>query len=85
MFDVNMQSGSFVDLLDEQQQLVTGGSGGDSISDLLKTHYKADFAITDLQVAQKSGPEGSMNMQAFKHDTISLDTAALKYLKAQLG
>ena len=85
MFDVNLKPELLVDLSDEQQQLVAGGDGGDSISDLLKTHYKADFTVTDLQVAQKSGPEGSMNMQVFKHDTISLDTAALKYLKAKLG
>jgi len=86
MFDVDMQSGSFVDLSDDQQQLVTGGGAvGDELRDKLMTYYKANYAITDLQVAQQSGPNGSTNLQAFKHDTINLDTAAMKELQARLS
>jgi hypothetical protein len=86
MFDANLESGLLVDLSDDQQQLVTGGgSVGDELRDKLMTHYKANYAITDLQVAQQSGPNGSTNLQAFKHDTIDLDTAAMKELQARLS
>lgn len=86
MFDVNMKPELLVDLSDEQQQLVTGGgSVGDQLRDKLMTYYKANYTITDLEVAQQSGPNGSTNLQAFKHDTIDISTAAMKELEARLS
>jgi hypothetical protein len=86
MLDANMASELFLDLSEEQQQIVTGGSYvGDEIRDKLATYYKADASITMLNVVQQSGPNGSMNMQQFKHDTASLDTGAYKALFARLS
>lgn len=79
MFDKNINSEFLVELSEEQQQLVSGGSGyGDAIKDKLSTYYKADTAITLLEVGQKSGPEGSTNLQNFQHDTFDIKTAAYK-------
>lgn len=85
MFTKNIKSDLFVELSDEQQQLVTGGSSGDFLKDKLSTYFKTDASITLLEVAQQSGPKGSTNLQAFKHDTISIDTAAMKNLQARLS
>lgn len=86
MFDANTQSMLFVDLSEDQQQLVTGGGEvGDKIRDRLFTYYRADASITMLDVAQQSGPNGSTNLQQFKHDTFNLDTAAYKDLFAKLS
>jgi len=86
MFDADMQSGLFVELSDEQQQLVTGGSSsGDELRDTLATYYKTNLAMTNLQVAQHSGPEGSTNLQQFQHDTANINTAAYKDFFAKLS
>ena len=86
MFDADMQSELFLDLSEEQQQVVTGGSStGDTLRDKLATYYKANNSITNLDVAQQSGPEGSTNLQSFKHDTFDISTAAYKDFFAKLG
>jgi len=86
MFTKNIKSEWLLELSDEQQQLVAGGSSsGDFLKDELSTYFKTDASITDLQVAQQSGPSGSRNLQSFKHDTISIDTAAMKELRARLS
>ncbi|OWY68519.1 hypothetical protein B7486_25325 [cyanobacterium TDX16] len=86
MFDTDMQSGLFLDLSDEQQQVVAGGgSTGDALRDKLATYYKANKSLTNLDVAQQSGPEGSTNLQSFKHDTLDISTAAYKDFFAKLG
>lgn len=85
MFAENIKSKLLVDLPEEQQQLVSGGGGyGDVIKDKLSTHFKTDATITEVDVAQVSTPEGSKNLQKFKHDTINVDTAAYKNLFAYL-
>jgi hypothetical protein len=85
MFTNDIKSDLLVELSDEQQQLVTGGSSGDFLKDKLSTYFKTDATITLLDVAQQSGPRGSTNLQKFQHDTISIDTAAMKNLEARLS
>lgn len=85
MLAKNIKSDFLVELSDEQQQLVAGGSSGDVLKDKLSTYFKTDAAITILDVAQQSSPKGSTNLQKFQHDTISIDTAAYKDLFATLS
>lgn len=74
-----MKSELIVELSDEQQQIVTGGSyGGDKIEDYLETYYKQHDQATLLEVTQVSGPYGSANVQKFANVSKEIDTAAYK-------
>ncbi|MDZ4871372.1 MAG: hypothetical protein CLLPBCKN_000760 [Chroococcidiopsis cubana SAG 39.79] len=82
----NIKSELFVELSEDQQQLVAGGgSSGDVLKDKLATHFKTDETITNLEVAQESTPKGSTNLQSFKHDTLNVNTAAYKDFFAKLS
>ena len=70
-----------VELSDEQQQIVTGGSYGgygDKIEDYLETYYKQHDQATLLEVNQISGSNGSVNIQKFANVSKHIDTAAYK-------
>lgn len=87
MFDVDMQSGSFVDLSDEQQQLVAGGSykwGGDnSIYDALSTSLKEKQSVQKLKVGIASTREGSYIDQDYTDANQKFETDAFKYFTAK--
>jgi hypothetical protein len=71
----------FVELTEEQAQVVTGGSYGgygDKIEDYLETYYKQKDQATILEVTQASGPNGSANVQKFANISKHIDTAAYK-------
>ena len=72
----------FVELTEEQAQVVTGGSYGggygDEIKDYLNTYYKQQDKATLLEVNQLSGPYGSVNVQKFANVSKEIDTAAYK-------
>jgi hypothetical protein len=72
----------FVELTEEQAQVVTGGSyggyGGDVIKDYLSTYYNQKDQATILEVNQVSGPNGSVNVQKFANVSKHIDTAAYK-------
>lgn len=75
----------FIELTEEQAQVVTGGSGyPDIIKDDLSTYFKQNDTATLLQVDQVSGPKGSVNMQKFANIDHSIDTAAHKDMFAKL-
>jgi hypothetical protein len=77
----------FVELTEEQAQVVTGGSYGgypDIIKDDLSTYFKQRDTATLLQVDQVSGPKGSVNVQKFANLDRSIDTAAYKDFYAKL-
>jgi hypothetical protein len=79
----------FVELTEEQAQVVTGGSYGgypgvDYIDDHLNTYFKQKDQATLLEVTQVSGPGGSANVQKFAHLDRSIDTAAYKDMFAKL-
>jgi hypothetical protein len=76
-----IKSELLVELSDEQQQVVTGGSYGgygDKIEDYLETYYKQKDQATILEVTQASGPNGSANVQKFANISKHIDTAAYK-------
>ena len=72
----------FVELTEEQAQVVTGGSYGggygDQIKDYLSTYYTQKDQATLLEVTQVSGPGGSANVQKFANISKHIDTAAYK-------
>jgi hypothetical protein len=71
----------FVELTEEQAQVVTGGSYGgygDEIKDYLNTYYTQKDQATLLEVTQASGPNGSANVQKFANISKHIDTAAFK-------
>jgi hypothetical protein len=71
----------FVELTEEQAQVVTGGSYGgygDVIKDYLNTYYTQKDQATILEVTQASGPNGSANVQKFANISKHIDTAAYK-------
>ncbi len=70
----NMNSELFVELSDEQQQLVAGGQL--NISDVLGTFYTQDQSGIVLTTAQASGPGGSANIQNFGTVSRSINTGA---------
>jgi DNA uptake protein ComE-like DNA-binding protein len=86
----------FVELSDEQQQLVaggqgdTGGAGGTglgigSLKDKLSTYYNTNAFAVGLNVAQGSTPQGSFNQQNFTTEVLNINTAAFKDLFASLN
>jgi DNA uptake protein ComE-like DNA-binding protein len=86
----------FVELSDEQQQLVaggqgdTGGAGGTgmgigSLKDKLSTYYNTNAFAVGLNVAQGSTPQGSFNQQNFTTEVLNINTAAFKDLFAKLN
>jgi hypothetical protein len=82
-----MNSELFVELTEEQAQVVTGGSYGsypDIIKDNLSTHFNQRDRATLLEVTQVSGPGGSANVQKFANLDRSIDTAAYKDVFAKL-
>ena len=86
MFTESINAELFVELSEEQQQLVSGGGGsGDVLKDKLATYFKANETVTNLEVAQDSGPKGSTNLQSFQHDTANINTAAFKDFFAKLS
>jgi len=71
----------FVELTEEQAQVVTGGSYGgygDEIKDYLNTYYKQNDKATLLEVSQFSGPGGSGTLQKFANVSKEIDTGAYK-------
>jgi hypothetical protein len=78
-----MNSELFVELTEEQSQVVTGGSYGggygDQIKDYLSTYYNQHDKATLLEVTQVSGPGGSANVQKFANIDKSVKTGANKY------
>jgi len=71
----------FVELTEEQAQVVTGGSYsgyGDEIKDYLNTYYNQKDKATLLEVSQFSGPGGSGTLQKFANVSKKIDTAAYK-------
>jgi hypothetical protein len=79
----------FVELTEEQAQVVTGGSYGgypglDYIDDHLNTYFKQKDQATILEVTQASGPKGSANVQKFANVSKTIDTAAYKDFTAWL-
>jgi hypothetical protein len=79
----------FVELTEEQAQVVTGGSYGgypglDYIDDHLNTYFKQKDQATILEVTQASGPNGSANVQKFANVSKTIDTAAYKDFTAWL-
>ena len=76
-----IKSELIVELSDEQQQIVTGGSYGgygDTIEDYLNTYYTQNDKKTLLEVTQVSGPSGSATVQKFANVSKEIDTAAFK-------
>jgi len=76
-----MNSELFVELTEEQAQVVTGGSYGgygDEIKDYLSTYYNQHDKATLLEVTQVSGPGGSANVQKFANLDKSIKTGAYK-------
>ena len=76
-----MNSELFVELSEEQAQVVTGGSYGgygDKIEDYLSTYYNQKDKATLLEVTQFSGPQGSGNIQKFANVSKEIDTGAYK-------
>ena len=98
MLHESMNCDLFVELSDEQQQLVAGGTGdsGDtggaggmgggigSLKDKLSTYYNTNGLGLGLNVAQGSTPQGSFNQQKFTTEVLNINTAAFKDLFAQL-
>jgi len=79
----------FVELTEEQAQIVTGGSyggypGADYIDDHLNTYYNQKDKATLLEVTQASGPGGSATVQKFANVSKDIDTAAYKDFTAWL-
>ena len=74
MLHENMNSELFVELSDEQQQLVAGGQL--NISDVLGTYYTQDQSGTVLTTLQASGPGGSANVQNFATVSNLINTGA---------
>ena len=78
----------FVELTEEQAQVVTGGSYGggygDQIKDYLSTYYTQKEQATILEVNQVSGPKGSANVQKFANISKTIDTGASKDFTAWL-
>ncbi len=70
----NMNSELFVELSNEQQQLVAGGQL--NISDVLGTFYTQDQSATTLATVQASGPGGSANVQNFGTVSSLINTGA---------
>ncbi len=96
MLHESMNCDLFVELSDEQQQLVaggqgdTGGAGGignsvGSLKDKLSTYYNTNAFAVGLNVAQASTPQGSSNQQKFATDVLNINTAAFKDLFASLN
>ena len=71
----------FVELSDEQQQLVAGGA---SLIDSLGTYFKQKQTATALSVTQLSGPGGSYNVQNFATASNLIKTGAHKNFIAYL-
>jgi hypothetical protein len=69
-----MNSELFVELSDEQQQLVAGGQLDNS--DVLSTYYTQDQSATTLATVQASGPGGSANVQDLAIVSRSINTGA---------
>jgi DNA uptake protein ComE-like DNA-binding protein len=95
MLHESMNCDLFVELSDEQQQLVaggtgeTGGTGGmgmgiGSLKDKLSTYYNTNGLGLGLNVAQASTPQGSFNQQNFTTEVLNINTAAFKDLFAEL-
>jgi hypothetical protein len=79
----------FVELTEEQAQVVTGGSyggyfGGDYLDDHLNTYFTQKDQATILEVTQASGPNGSANVQKFANISKHIDTGASKDFTAWL-
>jgi len=77
----------FVELTEEQAQVVTGGSlggYGDYLDDHLNTYFTQKDQATILEVTQASGPNGSANVQKFANITKHIDTGASKDFTAWL-
>jgi hypothetical protein len=79
----------FVELTEEQTEVVTGGSygsypGADYIDDHLNSFYKQHDQATILEVTQASGPSGSATVQKFANVSKDIDTGAYKDFTAWL-
>lgn len=77
-----MNSQLFVELSEQQQELVSGGGQLTDLDDYLNTYFKAEKSVVNFEVAQTSGPDGSQNLQKLSQDFTSVDTAATKDLFA---
>jgi DNA uptake protein ComE-like DNA-binding protein len=75
----------FVELSDEQQQVVAGGVSIGELQDTLSTYYKTNAFAVGLNVAQASTPQGSSNQQKFATEVLNINTAAFKDLFASLN
>jgi len=78
-----MNSELFVELSEDQAQVVTGGSyggypGGDYIDDHLNTYYNQKDKATLLEVSQFSDPCGSGTVQKFANVSKEINTGASK-------
>jgi hypothetical protein len=85
MLHETMNCDLFVELSDEQQQLVAGGVSIGELQDTLATFYKTNAFGVQLDVAQGSTAQGSFNQQKFAVEALNIDTAAFKDLFAKLN
>jgi DNA uptake protein ComE-like DNA-binding protein len=85
MLHESMNCDLFVELSDEQQQLVAGGVSIGELQDTLSTYYKTNAFAVGLNVAQASTPQGSFNQQNFTTEVLNINTAAFKDLFAKLN
>jgi len=77
-----MESTLFLELSDEQQELVSGGGQLIDLSDSLGTDFSKENSLVQLEVGQTSGPNGSTNIQSFGQAFQKIDTSAYKDLSA---
>jgi hypothetical protein len=77
-----MDAQLFVELSEEQQELVAGGGQLTDLDDYLDTYFKAENSVVDFQAMLESGPDGSTVMQDFSQDFTAIDTGAKKDFSA---
>jgi hypothetical protein len=85
MLHEGMNCDLFVELSDEQQQLVAGGTSIGELQDKLATFYKTNTFGIQLDVVQASTPQGSFNQQNFTTEVLNINTGAFKDLLAKLN
>jgi hypothetical protein len=78
-----MDSQLFVELSEEQQEIVAGGGQLTDLDDYLNTYFEAENSEVDFQAMLESGPDGSTVMQDFSQDFTKIANAAKKDFSAQ--
>lgn len=72
----------FMELSDQEQELVSGGGQLTSIYDHLGTDFYKENSVVSLEVLQTSGANGSANVQRFGQAFQEIDTGAFKLFEA---